>query len=475
MAKRRPAGDGLVRKRADGRWEGRIVVGHKEDGSPIFRSVFAKTQKELMQKLHSKIEAFRDVELSEASNMTLGEWLDKWIRERMMFSVRESTLESYKSYAENYINPRLGDMKISSVTTADVQKMYNDLRENGRVKEHYEKGYKLLDSMVRRIHMMLHQAMDAAVRERLIVKNPTEGTVIPKANYAPKQILTETQLERFMEIIKQDPYWFDFFYTELTTGMRLGEICGLRWEDFDSIGGRLKIRRSVSNKKGGGVRIGETKTDTGTRTVVLPPSTAELLQKRKKDAYGDWIFHNPVKPEEPMSPGTAYNRMKTLLRHAGLPSVRFHDLRHTFSMMALEHGMDVKTLSTIIGHVSAATTLDVYSHMTDHMQQQAAVKIDRQIGKTDAPMPEEEARQIEDQHSFQPYKPKYRKSGTGGVYQLNDHLWEGKYSPRNAHGKRISRNVYAKTEEECEAKLADMIEKVKKEIAAEKGKVEQGK
>ncbi len=471
MAKRRPAGDGLVRKRADGRWEGRIVAGHKEDGSPIFRSVFAKTQKELMQKLHSKIEAFRDVELSEASNMTLGEWLDKWIRERKVFSVRESTLESCKSYAENYIKPRLGDMKISSVTTADVQKMYNNLRENGRVNEHYEKGYKLSDSMVRRIHMMLHQAMDAAVRERLIVKNPTEGTVIPKANYAPKQILTEAQLGRFIEIIKQDPYWFDFFYTELTTEMRLGEICGLRWEDFDSIGGRLKIRRSVSNKKGGGVRIGETKTDTGTRTVVLPPSTAELLRKRKKDAYGDWIFHNPVKPEEPMSPGTAYNRMKTLLRHAGLPSIRFHDLRHTFSTMALEHGMDVKTLSTIIGHVSAATTLDVYFHMTDHMQQQAAVKIDRQIGKTDAPLPEEERKQIEDQHSFQPYKPKHRKSGTGGVYQLNDHLWEGKNSPRDAHGKRISRNVYAKTEEECEAKLAAMIEEMKEEIAEEKEKL----
>ncbi len=219
MAKRRPAGDGLVRKRADGRWEGRIVAGHKEDGSPIFRSVFAKTQKELMQKLHSKIEAFRDVELSEASNMTLGEWLDKWIRERMVFSVRESTLESYKSYAEIYIKPRLGDMKISSVTTADVQKMYNNLRENGRVKEHYEKGYKLSDSMVRRIHMMLHQAMDAAVRERLIVKNPTEGTVIPKANYAPKQILTEAQLERFMEIIKQDPYIDD---KEKKTRLRYG-------------------------------------------------------------------------------------------------------------------------------------------------------------------------------------------------------------------------------------------------------------
>ncbi len=139
--------------------------------------------------------------------------------------------------------------------------------------------------------------------------------------------------------------------------------------------------------------------------------------------------------------------------------------------MALEHGMDVKTLSAIIGHVSSATTLDIYSHVTDTMQKQAAVKIDRQIGKTDAPMPPDEQKKHTDQSGFQPYKSKYRKPGTGGVYQLNDHLWEGKYSHRDAHGKRISRNVYAKTREECEEKLASMIEKTKKEIAAEKVKM----
>lgn len=130
--------------------------------------------------------------------------------------------------------------------------------------------------------------------------------------------------------------------------------------------------------------------------------------------------------------------------------------------------MDVKILSTIIGHISSATTLDIYSHVTDTMQKQAAAKIDRQIGKTDAPIPEEEAKPHADQSGFQPYKSKYRKAGTGGVYQLNDHLWEGKYSPRDATGKRISRNVYAKTEEECEEELAVMIAEMKKEIAAEK-------
>lgn len=372
MAKRRPDGDGLVRKRSDGRWEGRIVVGHKEDGKPIYRSVFAKTQKELMDKLHDNLEAYRDVELTENCNMTLGQWLDKWLNEYMVFSVRESTLDGYRRIVENYLKPHLGDKKIGSVTTADVQRMYNWLRENGRMNEHYEKNNSLSDSTIRGIHMVLHQAMDKAVQERLIVKNPTEGTVIPKLNYAPKQILTEAQVEKFLEVVKQDPVWSDFFYTELTTGMRRGEICGLRWTDFDERTGTLRIRRSVTSPKGGGVQVGETKTETGSRSILLPPSTAEILRERKKKSYSQWIFHDPVQPELPLPPATAYRRMKILLRYAELPSIRFHDLRHTFATHALSSGVDAKTLSGILGHTNASFTLDTYTHVTTDMQKKAS-------------------------------------------------------------------------------------------------------
>lgn len=195
MAKRRPDGDGLVRKRADGRWKGRIVIGHKEDGRPIFRSVFAYTQRELMDKLHDSIELHRDVELTVGYNMTLAEWLDKWLDEYKVFTIRTITLEGYRCLANHYIKPYLGDRKLSSIKTEDIQKLYNWLRENGRVNEHREKGDTLSDSMIRGIHMMLHQAMDEAVRQRYIIKNPTDGTVVPKANYPPKQILTEEQLK----------------------------------------------------------------------------------------------------------------------------------------------------------------------------------------------------------------------------------------------------------------------------------------
>ncbi len=375
MAKRRPAGDGLVRKRSDGRWEGRIVVGHKEDGSPIYRSVFAKTQKELVDKLHDRIETYRNVELSEQSNMTLGQWLDRWLDDYMSMTIRESTMDSYRSIITHYIKPQLGEKKIGDVTTADVQKMYNYLRKHGRIEVHWDKGKELSDATVRGVHMMLHQAMDAAVRERLIVKNPTEGTVIPKKNYVPKQILSEEQMETFLAEVQKDPWWRDFFYTELTTGMRRGEICGLKWQDFDEKTGRLTVRRSVTTRSGGGVKVGETKTETGVRTIQLPPSTAELLRQRKKKSYSEWIFHNPTVAELPLSPGTAYSRMKTILHHAGLPLIRFHDLRHTFATHALSGGVDAKTLASILGHTNASFTLDTYTHMTTDMHQKAATVV----------------------------------------------------------------------------------------------------
>ena len=240
----------MVRKREDGRWEGRIVVGHKKNGDPIHRYVLARTQKELIVKLHDCIEMYRDADLTEDSNMTLGEWLDRWINEYMIFTIRESTLDSYKAMIKNQIKPYLGDRPLSALTTQELQKFYNTVKKKGRVKPDKLHGTELADSMVRGIHMMLHEALDMAVAQRLIIKNPTVGTTIPKNNYPPKQILNDEQLDRFMKRIRQDERWYDFFYTELTTGLRLGEICGLMWSDFDPRKGTLSVNRTIHKEKG---------------------------------------------------------------------------------------------------------------------------------------------------------------------------------------------------------------------------------
>lgn len=330
MAKRRPAGDGMVRKRDDGRWEGRIVIGHRENGEPLFRHVYAKTQKALLDKLHQNIECYRDVELTEDSRMTLGQWLDRWLTEYKAGTVRPGTLEGYRRYIEYYIKPQLGDKQISLLSQQDIQRMYRRLKTEGRIHEHPEMGHQLSDSMVRHIHSTLHAALKDAVQAHVIPRNPTEGTTAPKPNYKPKRILTRAELDDFLTVVEQDEVWRDFFQTELMTGLRRGEICGLQWSDFDGNTGTLKVCRTLHSQRKGEYTVGETKTNQGMRTIILPHSVTDILRRRKVDAISQWIFPDPVKPEDPVDPNAAYRHMKTLLQRAGLPSIRFHDLRHPY-------------------------------------------------------------------------------------------------------------------------------------------------
>ena len=372
MAKRRPSGDGMVRKREDGRWEGRIVVGHKSNGDSIFRYLSAGSQKELLAKLHRNIEEYRDVDLREESKMPLGEWLDPWLEEYAAPSVRPSTLEGYRGYVERNIKPRLGNKPVGKITVEDIRQLYRELQEHGRQEEHPQYGYKLAGSTIRRIHGVLHEALDAAAQENLIARNPTDGIILPRKKAAPKQVLNDAQLERFMTASQEDKVWHDFFYTELTTGLRLGEICGLMWSDFDGRKGTLSISRTLRKEKGGRLVAGDTKTYAGTRTILLPTSTAERLRLRKKTSYSPWIFHDPLRPETLLNPGTAYRQLKKVLQETGLPELRFHDLRHTFATHALASGVDAKTLSGILGHTKASFTLDTYTHTTGDLQKRAA-------------------------------------------------------------------------------------------------------
>ena len=372
MAKRRPQGDGTIRKRSDGRWEARIIIGHKNDGSPMYKSAFAKTQKSALKQLHQLLDLYRDVDLTEECRMTLGEWMDKWMDEYMIFTIKENTIKGYRSQIDHQIKPFIGHKQLASLTTADIQKFYNKIKKEGRVHPHPIHGHVLSDSMVRKIHMMLHEAMEVAVRERYIVRNPTDNTTIPKKTTTEKQVLDDSQLNRFLEAIQGEPYWHDFFYVEVMTGLRRGEICGIKWIDIDFNEGTLCIKRSVSTKEGGGVSVGETKTDAGVRTIIMPPSVATLLWKKRSDAINEWVFPHYTNPSDPLHPSSAYKKLKTLLKRLELPLLRFHDLRHTFATQATDGGVDPKTLAGILGHTDASFTLDTYTHVTSDMQRGAS-------------------------------------------------------------------------------------------------------
>ncbi len=368
MPKKRPAGDGLVRKRNDGRWEGRIIVGHKNNGTPIYRSVFAEKQGDLMPKLTELKAQYAGIELTEDSALTLGEWLDKWMEEYKKPVLRQSTYSRYMGDIQNHIKPHLGAKKLLQIKTYDVQKLYNKLCESGNLREK-EKG--LSSATVRGIHNILHDALDCAMKEGVIASNPSEGTSPPKIQRKGKRVLTKDQLKAFIKQIEGDEHWHDFFYTEIITGMREGEICGLRWEDFDEAKGTLRVARSIDfvHKE---LIIGETKTEDGKRTIYLPDSLWHLLMERKKKSISDWIFPNLLKPELPLNPSAAYRQFKKLLESGDLPNIRFHDLRHTFTSHAANSGIAPKTLSEIVGHSKASFTLDTYAHVTGDMQKNAA-------------------------------------------------------------------------------------------------------
>ena len=470
MAKqKRKNGEGTVRLRKDGRWEGRVVIGYDDKGNPKTKSVLAHTKGECVEKLEKlKEECGRTAEKLKP-DMPFGEWIDFWYQYFSSPKLRPTTQATYENRIYGHIIPSVGKIPLSKLTQNDLQQFYAKLKRTGRKVNVELKGTGVSDRMVRSCHALCRSSLEKAVEEGLITRNPSIGCKLPPKKNGETKVLTQTEIVRLLNQAYDEGY-YEMFLLELTTGMRRGEILGLKWRDLNLETGELNIKRQLTTK---GISVPKTKSSI--RTILLPPDMLDLLREMKKTAKYDWIFPSPVKEGEPRNPTAITKRFRIMLERAHCKHVRFHDLRHTFATMALENGMDVKTLSAMIGHVSSETTLNIYSHVTDTMRAQAAVKIDREIGGTDAPMPEakDEPRQpqtSEIEENFEPWKPKVRKSGTGCVYQINDHLWEGSYFPRLPDGSRKKFNVYAKTREECEAELAKMIEQKKKEIAKLKKK-----
>ena len=188
-------------------------------------------------------------------------------------------------------------------------------------------------------------------------------------------------MQRLLIQAKEENY-YELFLLEFATGLRLGELMGLQWDDLDLTTGELRVNKQV-NIVGSELVVNEPKTKAAVRTLLLPPSVLKVMRAYRTKVESRWLFPSPKKEDLPLRPSVVHQRLHRLLDHAGCERVRFHDLRHTFATNALAHGMDVKTLSTILGHVSSATTLNTYSHVTDEMRQRAAVKIDLGIAKAE--------------------------------------------------------------------------------------------
>ena len=372
MAKRRANGEGSIRKRSDGRWEGRYTAGYDpETGKRIIKNVLGKTQAEVKEKLKAAVEQAQQVDMIRTDDYTVASWLWTWYELYSKPNVRPSTAEYYRRSIEQHVVPRIGAIKLNRLTSGDIQKLYRDLQENGRLREvQRSKNPGLSNATVRGIHMMLHNALDRAVKERLILRNPTEDCIIPKLVKQEMKILYPEDMGSYLQAAdKRDV--LPMFYLELVSGLRKGELVALLWSDLDSESCTISVSKQAAVRNGE-ITVSRPKTEASVRRVSIPHEAVELLMREhKKHPDNPYMFPSP-KSGGMYYPDSIVNLHKKILKDAGLEHIRFHDLRHTFATMALQNGVDVKTVSTMLGHYDAGFTLRTYTHSTRQKQDEAA-------------------------------------------------------------------------------------------------------
>ena len=375
MAKKRANGEGNIRKRKDGRWEGRYTAGHdSETGKAIYKNVLGKTQAEVKAKLKAAIQEAQTLDLSKAGKYTVGEWMEVWFEDYAKIKVRPSSHQTYRGYIDNHIRPNIGDIPLEKLTSLDLQKLYKKLLTKGRVERLEAKGQPkgLSTKTVRNIHQILSSALKLAQEQRIILANPAERCALPKVEHREMKTLPVEQLQSFLREARESGV-FELYYLELATGLRRGELLGLKWEDIDLDRGDLRVKRQVSRINGEVVEA-PLKTKNAYRTLPLAEDTIDVLkEQREKVGSSPWVFPSPN--GGPISPDSVLHMLHRVLKRAGLPRVRFHDLRHTFATLALQNGVDIKTVSGMLGHFSAGFTLDTYAHVTGAAQRQAAGKM----------------------------------------------------------------------------------------------------
>lgn len=355
-------------------WRAGLVIWYDDQGVPKTKIVLAKTKTECIEKLKRlQVEIEKPTPSKAKADMHFGDWLDFWYENYSKPVVRPSTQRIYEGHIRLYSRHRLGHSPLNKLTTNDIQQFCTWMKTDGN------SGSGLADSQVINCHSLCCRALEKAVMERLIARNPAEGCKLPTLKRKEMKILSREAMQRPLIQANEENY-YERFLLEFATGLRLGELMALQWDDLDLTTGELQINKQV-NIVGSELVVNEPKTKAAVRTLLLPPSVRNVMRAYRNRIDSRWLFPSPKKEDMPLRPSVVHRRLHRLLDHAGCERVRYHDLWHTFATTPLAYGMDIKTLPTILGHVSSATTLNTYSHITDEMRQRAAVKIDQGIAK----------------------------------------------------------------------------------------------
>lgn len=370
MAKRSAAGS--IRQRKDGRWEARYTAGQQQ------RSVYGQTQREVRQKLTSILSDIDNGTYQVPSKITLDKWLDTWTADYLA-DVKPRTVSNYKSVVQLHIAPILGKIKLQTLNTAQIQAFYNRLQKDG-----------LSPKTIKNVHGVLHRSLNDAVSVGLIRFNPSTACKLPKVERAEIYPFDEQQIAAFLEAIQADEYEHLFLVT-LFCGLRQGEVLGLTWDCVNFETNTLTINKQLQRVRDGSARYALQPTKNSKPRYIKPAQlvmdalrqeqTAQKLARLRAGSIWqnelNLVFTNILGENLPHN--TVYSHFKRIAVKIGAPQARFHDLRHSYAVLSLKAGDDIKTVQSNLGHHAAAFPLDTYAYVTEQMKQESASRMDKAI------------------------------------------------------------------------------------------------
>lgn len=367
MQKRRGRGEGAIyRREQDGLWCSLLNVGYLQNGKRKRRYIYGKTKKEVQQKLLALQKDLSNGIAFTPSRMTVGEFLDHWLETVAKPLIKKSTHASYELIIRVHIKPDLGGAPVRNLQSIHVQNFLHQMRVKG-------KG----ERTCQLVFVILKTAMVQAVKWGLTNKNPCDGIAKPRVTQSAMKFWTPDQIKHFLSVAKKDEF-YALYVLAVTTGLRQGELFGLKWSDFNERNNSLAIQRTIYEINGD-QEIGEPKTASGRRKIDLPIVAVNALEQHRAAAResrkSDWIFSDSN--GEPLRRSNFRKRsFLKLLVLSKLPKIRFHDLRHSAATLLLSKAVHPKIVQERLGHSQISVTLDTYSHVLPSLQKEAVAKID---------------------------------------------------------------------------------------------------